>query len=196
MCRIKPSVRSPRADGKDSSELSSSKTSIAFKFHHMNPLQGVLDRFEHGLSRSIPAMLEGRLSPLETAEMHFSVAQALHSLMCLYYKCHGIDPSEHSSIKQIGEKLKRYRKTMRKLLAHTKIKGKTSKDDLGVDVSSLNRYIDNAAGGEHVTLEPEYPTDGGEGKPSSGGTVRKRDPALGFLQDAMAVATHKKAKIL
>ncbi|KAG7670490.1 hypothetical protein Ndes2437A_g05019 [Nannochloris sp. 'desiccata'] len=158
----------------------------------LEEMQGRLSTLETALApflNKTPNQLEAQLDPLQRAQMYNTLSQAAASLFKLYLKTKGVDPEDHSFMKEEG-RLKQYNKKVGKLAAEVELK--KSNRTLEVDVAAMSRFIAAAVPDLSVQQKDELKKIGKEG--NSKKKEQKRGQDQGAVEEKAAGGSSKKNK--
>eukprot|EP00899_Mesostigma_viride_P015005 jgi/Mesvir1/23505/Mv22347-RA.1 len=87
-----------------------------------------------------PRQVDAQLAPLQRAQFHVTVAEAINVLFQMYLKTQGVSPEEHPVAKEV-ERLKLYRRKVNKAVFEA---NGLSERAMTVNISAATRFIDAA----------------------------------------------------
>lgn len=149
--------------------------------------QHVLAELKSALRQTTSQANQPQASPLETAELHVTVAQAIQAVFCMYLRLHGTSPEEHP-ISREEDRIARFVRKLSKVKSENLLKN--SQRATEVNIQAANRFITAAIPELSVEQKQALRQAGAKRKAesSTSETQAKRavkDEALQFLEDTL-----------
>ncbi|KAL3144062.1 hypothetical protein ABBQ32_003860 [Trebouxia sp. C0010 RCD-2024] len=147
----------------------------------------VLADLEADLARTASQEQLQQASPLEKAELHVTVAQAIQTLFSLYLRLHGVPPEEHPIAKE-EDRILRFKRKVSKV--HSENLLKNSRRATEVNIQAANRFI-SAAIPELSSQQKQALRQAGAKRKADPDMARgpqkkhDKDEALAFLEETM-----------